>query len=504
MAQFLIVFGLIKVMLIKPAAFWSYAHRDDDYHDGAITMLCEKLSKAIAVAGRDDFSIFQDRKDISWGKHWPSELEEGLIGSQFLIAIVSPSFFKSDYCRNELDEFLAIEQAAGRQDLILPIYYVKTSLLEVPATRDKDPLAKAIADRQYRDWRELRHLPLSDFKARCALDSLAEELVQALEHSESIATKAEVQESDFSMPFAEPADIYEPGAQEPPAEYRSRGLMDEPEQSRLHNLSESQPDFVVSSFSGLPDPGTVFRDVDEPWCPEMVVVPPGSFIMGSSFDEVGHVENEEPQHRVRIARSFALGVFPITFDEFDHFCIETARRKPEDEGWGRGRRPVINVNIDDAEAYLAWLSEITAKSYGLPSEEMWEYACRAGTEKPFSTGKSIDNEEAKLVSSSDLLLDDIDPGKKALTIAVGNFSANPFGLFDMHGNIGEWCADHYRDGYNKGLRDGSAWLKGDNPDVRVARGIDHDGCMPRSARRFGQLWCTRGKTIGFRCARFED
>ena len=100
----------------------SYAHRDDDYHDGAITKFREQLSRAISVAIGEDFSIFQDRKDIAWGQHWPSKLEERLAGGRFLIAILSPSFFTSDYCLKELSEFLAIEQAAGRQDLILPVY----------------------------------------------------------------------------------------------------------------------------------------------------------------------------------------------------------------------------------------------------------------------------------------------------------------------------------------------------------------------------------------------
>ncbi|MEM8949831.1 MAG: toll/interleukin-1 receptor domain-containing protein, partial [Pseudomonadota bacterium] len=260
-------------MPAKPVAFLSYAHRDDDYHGGAITRLREELSGAISVATGEDFSIFQDRKDIAWGEHWPSKLEQGLEGGRFLIAILSPSFFRSDYCRKELSEFLELERGTGRNDLILPIYFVKTRLLEDPAKQDCDPLAKAISERQYRDWRDLRHMPFSDHKVRRALDSLAEELVQALERPETEMEASDPANQHFATPFAEQVDIYETGGHEDPADFAHR--------ARDEGLMEPQAPFVTTSTSNLPERGTIFRDIDEPWCPEMIVIPPGSFIMGS-------------------------------------------------------------------------------------------------------------------------------------------------------------------------------------------------------------------------------
>jgi Sulfatase-modifying factor enzyme 1/TIR domain len=108
----------------------------------------------------------------------------------------------------------------------------------------------------------------------------------------------------------------------------------------------------------------VFRDA--PFAPELVVIPAGEFLMGSSDQEEGGYENERPRHRVTIGRRFALGRYPVTFDEYDRFRAEKQREKPGDAGWGRGRRPVINVNWQDAKEYIAWLSQETERAIGCP------------------------------------------------------------------------------------------------------------------------------------------
>ncbi len=483
---------LSQSMQTSPVAFLSYAHRDDAYHDGAITKLREELSNAIGVAIGEDFSIFQDRKDIAWGEHWPSKLEQGLAGCRFLIPILSPSFFTSKYCRKELSEFLEIERATGRQDLILPIYFVSTPLLENPAKRDDDPLAKAIAERQYRDWRELRHVPFNDYKARRALDSLAEEVVQALERSETEA-KGEA----LATPFANQVDTYEAGGYEDPAEFVH--------QAQDEGLMEQQAPFVMTSTSSLPEPGTVFRDIEEPWCPEMVVIPSGSFVMGSPPNEEGRNKDEGPEHRVRIDKPFALGIYPITFDKFDHFCVETGRRKPDDEGWGRGNEPVINVNIEDAEAYLAWLSKEAGKAYSLPSEAVWEYACRAGTTSPFSTGETITTNQANYNGSA--YGDGKTTKPRDQTTQVGIFPANSFGLYDMHGNVWEWCADHWHGSYDGAPIDGTAWLDDGDAGGRVVRGGAwlNEAKFLRSAQRAGPAPVKElSRSIGFRCAHIPE
>jgi len=110
----------------------------------------------------------------------------------------------------------------------------------------------------------------------------------------------------------------------------------------------------------------------------MVVIPAGEFLMGSPESEVGRSDSEGPQHKVVIAKPFAMRCYAVTFDEYDRFCEATQRKKPSDENWGRGWRPVINVSWEGAVAYCVWLSQETGATYRLPSEAEWEYAARAG------------------------------------------------------------------------------------------------------------------------------
>ena len=138
----------------------------------------------------------------------------------------------------------------------------------------------------------------------------------------------------------------------------------------------------------------------------------------------------------------------------------------DDEGWGRGQRPVINVSWDDAQAYVQWLSSKTGKPYRLLSEAEWEYACRAGTETAYSFG-DIHLEGASAVSGGR-------PGQLGSTVEVGSFPANDFGLYDMHGNVWEWCEDRWHESYTDKpeslMQTGGAWTSGDGQMLRVLRG----------------------------------
>src|SRR5580693_6375209 len=136
-------------------------------------------------------------------------------------------------------------------------------------------------------------------------------------------------------------------------------------------------------------PKDTFRECAN--CPEMMVVPAGSFTRGSPTSEPGHSADEGPQHTVTIARQFAVGRFEVTFDEWDACAADGGCNgfKPSDEGWGRGRRPVINVSWDDAKAYVAWLSKKTGKSYRLLSEAEREYITRTGTTSAFWWGSAM-------------------------------------------------------------------------------------------------------------------
>ncbi len=225
--------------------------------------------------------------------------------------------------------------------------------------------------------------------------------------------------------------------------------------------------FAVLIFIGilLPDeeiqldkaikPGPEFRDCEQ--CPIMVVLPAGSYIMGSPPHEEERFLNEGPQHRVTIAKPFAVGKYEVTFKEWDA-CRRAGgcSHNPGDEGWGRQNRPVINVSWDDAQEYVQWLSRKTGKKYRLLSEAEWEYAARAGTTSPFHFGDTISSDQANyrgmFVYGSGRA--GVYRGK---TVPVGSFPGNNFGLHDIHGNAAEWvkkCLHRY----GEGPSDGSVWI----------------------------------------------
>ena len=167
--------------------------------------------------------------------------------------------------------------------------------------------------------------------------------------------------------------------------------------------------------------------------PEMVPIQGGTFVMGS--DDSGY-DNEKPAHEVQVD-SFEAGKYPVTFEEYDQFCEDTGREKPGDMGWGRGRRPAINVSWYDAQAYCQWLNEKLGLSggdeYRLLTEEEWEYAYRAGTEGEYPFLVEEIDEYAWYFSNSN-----------NQTHPVGEKKPNPWGLYDMAGNAWEWTSSPYK------------------------------------------------------------
>ncbi|MEI8396591.1 MAG: formylglycine-generating enzyme family protein [Rhodospirillaceae bacterium] len=251
----------------------------------------------------------------------------------------------------------------------------------------------------------------------------------------------------------------------------------------------------------LPSPGQVFRDCPE--CPELVVVPSGSFMMGSPESEPERGSSEGPRHRVTLGYALAVGKFEVTFAEWDA-CVAGGGcdgYRPKDEGWGRGRRPVINVSWDDAKTYVKWLSQKTGQRYRLLSESEWEYVARAGTNTPFNTGQRITTDQANF--NGDATYNGSSKGRdRKRTVEVGSFPANSFGLHDVHGNVWEWTADCLHDNYSGAPSDGRAWTTGDCK-LRVFRGgswLNYPGVL-RSAYRNGDSPDSRNYHVGFRVAR---
>jgi formylglycine-generating enzyme required for sulfatase activity len=258
------------------------------------------------------------------------------------------------------------------------------------------------------------------------------------------------------------------------------------------------PMFWDVSTSALPaqteqalKPGGTFKECAS--CPEMVVVPAGSFMMGSPEKELGRYGDEGPQRRVTIATPFAIGKFEITFDEWDACVAHSGcKQEPDDSSWGRGKRPVINVSWNEAKEYVAWVAKLTGKPYRLLSEAEWEYAARAGNPGRFSFG----DDEAKLGEYAWYV------SNSKTTQPVGTKKANAFGLHDMHGNVWEWVEDCYKDSYKGVPTNGSAWLTGDC-DRRVVRGGSWVSSPQylRSAFRFRLTAVVRNSIVGFRVGR---
>ncbi|MBI1385813.1 MAG: SUMF1/EgtB/PvdO family nonheme iron enzyme [Rhizobiales bacterium] len=253
-------------------------------------------------------------------------------------------------------------------------------------------------------------------------------------------------------------------------------------------------------------PGETFRDC--PDCPLMVVVPAGSFMMGSPESEEGRNADEGPQRRVTLRQPFAVGKFEVTFAQWDA-CVAAkgCKHKPSDENWGRGQRPVMNVSWDDIEnEYLPWLNRTLGLSgggaYRLLSEAEWEYAARGGTTTPFSFGATISTDQANYDGNYTY-----GSGRKGAyrekTVEVGSFPGNAFGLHDMHGNVWEWVEDPWHENYNGAPTDGSAWTKDGDTSLRVVRGGSWNylpGVL-RSANRLRNGPDNRNSLFGFRVAR---
>ncbi len=207
--------------------------------------------------------------------------------------------------------------------------------------------------------------------------------------------------------------------------------------------------------------------------------------------------DEWPVHWVAI-RSFVIGLYEVTFEEYDAFAKATGRQLPADQGWGRGGRPVINVSWGDAQAYAAWLSEQTGKRYRLPTEAEWEYAARAGTETAYWWGGDV-RQDGKVWANCWGCGSEWDNKQAA---PVGSFRANPFGLYDMAGNVWEWTQDCWHDNYNGAPVNGEAWLESKRGDcsLRIIRGGTWNlrSTSIRPAERGGTSPAARVTNIGFR------
>jgi formylglycine-generating enzyme required for sulfatase activity len=506
----------------KLKVFISYSRKDS-------TDFADELVAGLELAG---FAPFIDRHDIAAGEDWETRLGGLIQDADTVVYVISPEAVKSDRCAWEVDKSLALAKR------LIPVIFKPVPEADIPQslrrlqfirfdqglgiTRPLAQLAEAL--RQDLDWiRE--HTRIGDLAARWEGRARPSSLLlrgDDLDAARAWVAKRkpdapEITEAQTSLINASIADSRT-------ARRRTQllhavmlalalcivgGLIAWLNQSYLmerwhwfaierpYMQTQFQSHTLTAEAEQALKPGDAIRECAKN-CPEMIVVPAGEFMMGSIATEKGYSDDEGPLHRVHIASAFAVSKFEVTFDDWDA-CASVGpcgqRGTAVYAGFGRAAQPVIYVNWDDAHQYAAWLSRMTGKSYRLLTEAEWEYAARGGTTTAYSWGDEIGNKNANCNGCGSQW-----DGKEPAP--VGSFTANAFGLHDMHGNVGEWVEDCYHDSYAEARKDGTAWLGGDCR-FRVIRGGSWEDRPPfvRSAHRGGGTRIASDPSTGIRVAR---
>jgi formylglycine-generating enzyme required for sulfatase activity len=518
--------------------FFSYSREDDEAFRGSLSALRDAIQRELSAqlgrrSGRN-FRLWQDQEAIPPGKDWEAEITKAVEQSVFFIPIVTPRAVGSDYCKFEFSSFVAREGALGRGDLVFPILWISVpALLDETHWRD-DAVLSIVAKRQYVDWRPFRHSAVDSPAFGQAIGHFCEKIAETLRERWISPDERRQLEAEARRRAEDEERVRQEAEAKRQAEERERlrrealAKQRAEEEARKREEAERQREIPAPVTVTAPAParekeesrvlanvtpltaaqeraleaGDSFKEGAD--CPEMIVVPAGRFLMGSPagqgfvrflMSSPGGQADERPQHEVTIAKPFAVAKFALTFDEWDA-CAAHGGCRPDvsNSGWGRGRRPVINVSWDDVQAYVKWLSSITGKPYRLLSEAEYEYAARAGTRTAYPWGNEIEAMANCLSCGSQW------DGKQ--TAPVGSFAANPFGLYDMVGNVWEWTEDCWNESYQGAPADGSAWTRGDCRR-RVVRGGSWDDYPDflRSASRFRFISVNRLNGLGFRVAR---
>ncbi len=487
-------------------------------------------------------SIFMDVDNLLAGQRFDEELAKALASCDVFLAVIGPRWMEQlaartasgerDYVREEIAAALkrrivVIPVRVGREGQMPPlpragdlpddirdlVHYQKQDVAHERFGRDIAELVSAI--RLVRQGGR-RALPWRSLAAACALLAMlggAVMLTNLFPLDPSTPT-----ESKRTADAANTKAVDEAQAKRAAEEAeRQRVAMLEAEDDRKRAEAEAkrkadadakaradaESKRTAGEATPNPRPGETFRDCDV--CPEMVVVPAGEFMMGSNDGN----SDEKPVHKVTISQPFAVGKFEVTFAEWEACMADEGpwtkyggpggcKHNPGDNGWGKGRRPVINVSWNDAKEYVAWLSRKTGKSYRLLTEAEWEYAVRAGTMTKYSFGDTITKSQAQFSYGF--------WASAGKTAGVGSFPANRFGLHDMHGNVWEWCEDNWHANYQGAPNDGSVWPGGD-ASRRVLRGGSWNYDFPVDLRSAFRHWYRpdiRVFDIGFRVARTLD
>jgi formylglycine-generating enzyme required for sulfatase activity len=501
----------------RAKVFISYSRRDS-------SDFAEELVAGLELAG---FAPLLDHHDIAAGEDWEVRLGGLIRQADTVVFVVSPEAVKSQRCAWEVDHALTDAKR------VLPVIFKTVPDADIPPKLQRRqfvrfdtgqginrPLALLVdALRQDLDWLR-EHTRLSESAVRWRARGAPESML--LRGDDLAAAKSWLDARKASAPpiTDELRDFVIASGQAETARLAGARVA----RRRLHQAQ------VFAAFCALVFLAAVIAWWNQAWlrervyaagnvhalaaaqeqtlaakqsfkectdCPEMVVVPAGSFVMGSPGNEPGHKPSEAPQHKVTIANAFAVSKFELTFAGWDA-CAAHGDCDPRisDGGFGRNAQPVINVTWNDARQYAAWLSDITGKPYRLLSEAEYEYAARAGSQTAYPWGEDIGTGNANCIDCGGQW-----NGKQPAP--VGSFAANAFGLYDMIGNVWEWVEDCGHEDYNGAPKDGAAWIAEKNCDSRVARGGTFN-VLPAAVRSGSRLLLTSSSVyfnLGFRVAR---
>ncbi len=448
--------------------------RTDEAHKNE---LLRHLKGTLIASG--DLRVWQDGNLLA-GEDWEKSIKRNLEKSDLVLVLVSSDSLSSDFINTE-ELRMALEQRAAGRTTIVPIILRSCLWMSHPILRGLQGLPKNMKPvKSYADadeaWTEV-------------LEGLERILLGIREKSESPKEKPPA-----PVPLPVTSDLAEETAWkmalrlDMEAAYRHY-LEDFPTGSHVAEAKRRITALtakVVTPKLEIPKQQPLIRDC--PDCPEMVFVKGGTFMMGSEDGE----DNEKPVHEVTLS-DFYIGKYPVTFEEYDKFCQSTKRNKPNAEGWGRETRPVINVSWNDTNDYCDWLSKKTGQKYRLPTEREWEFAARGGNEsKGFTFSGSDDPKEVGWFGSKVF-------GK---THFVGQNKPNEIGIFDMSGNVWEWCSDEWYEDYEEISKNKNVWTDSKNLD-RVVRGGSYQDSAKylRISSRNSFTFNFILKNVGFRLCR---
>jgi formylglycine-generating enzyme required for sulfatase activity len=503
----------------KAKVFISYSRKDS-------TAFADEL-----VLGPEDrgFAPFIDRHDIEPGEPWEARLGGLIEQSDTVVFVISPESVKSERCVWEVEKALALSKR------LLPVIYKSVPDGQIPAKLSSLQFVRFdTAPGMMRPLRELaqalrvdlewirEHTRLGELAVRWQSRNRPESLLLRGDDLD-VATAWAAKRRQEAPEITDLQRVFLRASEQAEIARRSRTRRTQKfigalaavivllilgigaglawsSRVYLHALAVTLketiwPQVLTAEAERALKPGQDFKECAP--CPVMIVVASGEFVMGSPKNENGHQSTEEPQHKILIKQPFAVSRFETTFDEWDVCAaLRGCTNLPSDRGWGRGRRPVINVSWDDVQQYVAWLSKRTGKPYRLLSEAEWEYAARAGTTTAYPWGDKIGKNNANCADCGS-------PWDLKQTAPVGTFLANAFGLHDMHGNVFEWTDDCFHDNYRGAPEDATAWTADGNCKGRVARGGSWEYVSGR-LRSANRDWYSTGSPnsgLGFRVGR---